>query len=163
MVDAINSFLSSVPDWFHVIVISMLPIIELRGALPYGVFVLKMPIMKVFGLSVIGNLIPAPFIIYLAKFFIDKMLESENEKIVKFASYLRDRGLKRSEQIEKYTFWGLVLFVGVPLPGTGAWTGSLIASLLQLDQKKSVFAVVVGVLMAGCIVSALIKTGIMLF
>lgn len=163
MVDSINNFLSAVPGWLHIIVISMLPIIELRGALPYGVFVLKMPILKVMGLSVIGNLIPAPFIIYLAKFVIDKMLTSKHEKIVKIATYIRDRGLKRSNKIEKYTFWGLVLFVGVPLPGTGAWTGSLIASLLQLDQKKSILAVILGVLMAGCIVSTLIKAGIMLF
>ena len=163
MVDVINSFLSSVPDWIHVIVISMLPIIELRGALPYGVLILKMPILKAMGFSVIGNLIPAPFIIYLAKFIIDKMLESKNEKLVKIATYLRDRSMKRSENIEKYTFWGLVIFVGIPLPGTGAWTGSLIASLLQLDQKKSMLAVLLGVIMAGCIVSLLIKTGIMLF
>lgn len=163
MVDAINAFLSGIPQWLHVVVISMLPIIELRGALPFGVLVFKMPIIKAMLLSVIGNLIPAPFIIYLAKYIIDKMMESKNEKMVKFATYLRERGLKRSAQIEKYTFWGLVLFVGVPLPGTGAWTGSLIASLLQLDQKKSLLAVFLGVVMAGCIVSLLIKTGIMLF
>lgn len=163
MVDSINAFLSGIPGWLHIIVISMLPIIELRGALPYGVFVLKMPILHVILLSVIGNMIPAPFIVYLAKYIIDKMLTSKNEKIVKLATYLRDRSLKRSEKIEKYTFWGLVMFVGVPLPGTGAWTGSLIASLLQLDQKKSLFAVLLGVVMAGVIVSVLIKTGIMLF
>lgn len=163
MVETVNSLLDSVPDWLHVLIIAMLPIIELRGALPYGVFLLKMPILKTVIISVAGNMIPAPFIVYLAKKILDKMLASSNEKIVKFAQAIECRGLSRSEKIEKYTFWGLVVFVGIPLPGTGVWTGSLIASLLRLNPKKSILAVFLGTVMASVIVSVLIKMGIMLF
>ena len=163
MVETVNSLLDSVPDWLHVLIIAMLPIIELRGALPYGVFLLKMPILKTVIISVAGNMIPAPFIVYLAKKILDKMLASSNEKIVKFAQAIGRRGLSRSEKIEKYTFWGLVVFVGIPLPGTGVWTGSLIASLLRLNPKKSILAVFLGTVMASVIVSVLIKMGIMLF
>ena len=163
MVETVNSLLDSVPDWLHVLIIAMLPIIELRGALPYGVFLLKMPILKTVIISVAGNMIPAPFIVYLSKKILDKMLASSNEKIVKFAQAIGRRGLSRSEKIEKYTFWGLVVFVGIPLPGTGVWTGSLIASLLRLNPKKSILAVFLGTVMASVIVSVLIKMGIMLF
>ncbi len=163
MVETVNSLLDSVPDWLHVLIIAMLPIIELRGALPYGVLLLKMPILKAVILSVVGNMIPAPFIVYLSKKILDKMLASPNEKIVKFAQAIEHRGFSRSAKIEKYTFWGLVVFVGIPLPGTGVWTGSLIASLLVLDPKKSLLAVLLGTIMAAVIVSVLIKMGIMLF
>ena len=163
MVESVNSLLDSVPDWLHVLIIAMLPIIELRGALPYGVLLLKMPILKTVILSVVGNMIPAPFIVYLAKKILDKMLISPNGKIVGLARAIERRGFKRSAKIEKYTFWGLIVFVGIPLPGTGVWTGSLIASLLRLDPQKSILAVFLGTLMASVIVSVLIKMGIMLF
>lgn len=163
MVETVNSLLESVPDWLHVLIISMLPIIELRGALPYGVLLLKMPIYKAMVLSIVGNMIPSPFIVYLAKKILDKMMSSTNEKIVGLALKIEQRGLKRSSKIEKYTFWGLVIFVGIPLPGTGVWTGSLIASLLRLDPNKSLLAMLLGTFMASVIVSVLIKMGVMLF
>ncbi len=163
MVDTVNSFLETMPDWLHVIIIAMLPIIELRGALPYGVFLLKMPVMRAALLSVVGNIIPAPFIILLAKKILDAMSSSSNEKIANLSESIKKHGMKKSSRIEKYTFWGLVVFVGIPLPGTGAWTGALIASILQLDPKKSILAVSLGTIMAAIIVTTLIEMGIMLF
>ena len=121
MTEAIHSFFNIFPDWLHVLLISAVPIVELRGAIPYGILLLDMNAISVFLLSVAGSMIPAPFILFLAKWVIDKMLSSKNEKISRFADKVRAHGLKKSGKIEKYSYLGLFIFIAIPLPGTGVW------------------------------------------
>lgn len=134
----------------HVVVflISMFPILELRGGL-LAASLLKVPPVEAIPICVIGNIIPIPFILlFIRQVF--KWL-----KKVKFFRpiiiRLEEKAMGKSDQIRKYEFWGLVAFVGIPLPGTGAWTGALIASLLGVDIKKSSGAILLGIALATVI------------
>lgn len=135
-----------------VFVISMVPILELRGGL-LAASVLQIPIVKAIGLCVIGNIIPVPFILLLITPIFNWLKKTKTFR--PFVEKLESRAMGKSEQIEKYEFWGLVLFVGIPLPGTGAWTGSLIASLLGVRFKKAFPAIIVGIILATVIMSIL--------
>lgn len=135
-----------------VFVISMVPILELRGGL-LAASVLQIPIVKAITLCVIGNIIPVPFILLLITPIFNWLKQTKTFR--PFVEKLENRAMGRSEQIEKYEFWGLVLFVGIPLPGTGAWTGSLIASLLGVKFKKAFPAIIVGIILATVIMSIL--------
>jgi len=148
-----------------VLFISMVPIVELRGALPFAVG-MGLPIVPSFILCIIGNMIPVPFIFFFAR----KILEwgSDKKYIGKFFSFCLEKGHKGGEKLKakagKGLFFALLLFVGIPLPGTGAWTGTLAASILDMDFKKSVWAVIGGVLLAGAIIAVLslfVKGGLM--
>lgn len=133
-------------------IISLFPILELRGGLlAASPAFLNVPLKNALIACIIGNLLPIPFILLL----IEKILELlEKWKFTKkFALWLRNKAEKHKGQIEKYGFWGLVLFVGIPLPGTGAWTGSLVASLLHIPFKKSMLACIIGVFMAAIIMT----------
>ena len=132
-----------------VFVISMIPILELRGALLVAGPVLGVPVAKAIPLCVIGNIIPVPFILLLITPIFTWLKGTKTFKPM--VHRLEARAMSKSDQIEKYEFWGLVLFVGIPLPGTGAWTGALVASLLGIDWKKAFGAIVVGVCMASVI------------
>ena len=103
-----------------------------------------------FIIAFIGNIIPIPFILIFIK-FIFKQLKKTGMK--NFIEKLENKAISKSDQIQKYAYWGLLLFVGIPLPGTGAWTGALIASLLNMDVKKSFGVIVLGVVLAGIIIS----------
>ena len=128
--------------------VSMVPIIELRGGLPFGV-ALGLPYHLAFPAAVLGNLIPAPFIIvYIRRIF---------ELMRKYLPRLK------GQKVQKYQYIGLWLFVAIPLPGTGAWTGSLVAAFLGMRLKKAMPAVTLGVLTAGAIMLALTHVGINLF
>ena len=131
-----------------VFLISMLPILELRGGL-LAASLLKIPPVQAIPVCIIGNIIPIPFILLFIKQIFKWMKEIKifRPLIVK----LEERAMGRSDQIRKYEFWGLVAFVGIPLPGTGAWTGALIASLLGVDIKKSSAAILVGIALATII------------
>ena len=135
-------------------ILSMLPIIELRGGIIAG-RALGLPPIPTFIICYIGNILPVPFILWLIKSILNKMRNSTIKIFNKFVSWLDKKVEKKKGQIEKYGFWGLVLFVGIPLPGTGAWTGCLIAAMLDMDKKKSFIAAAIGVLMAGIIISLL--------
>ena len=135
--------------------ISMVPIIELRGAIPIAES-LKLSISLYYPIAIIGNMLPVP-IIYL---FARKVLEWGKDKkfIGKFFTWCLEKGEKGGEKLKKSAgnsgiFWALLLFVGIPLPGTGAWTGTLAASFLNLDFKTSRSAVALGVILAGIIMS----------
>ena len=138
--------------WILVFFISMVPLIELRGAIPFAQG-FGLPIVPSYIVAVIGNMIPVP-IIYL---FARKVLEWGADKPVigKFFSWCREKGQKGGRKLQekagKGLFIALLLFVGIPLPGTGAWTGTLAASILDMDFKSSVLAVMLGVLLAGII------------
>ena len=128
--------------------ISMIPLLELRGGL-LAASLLKIPAVTAIPLCIAGNIIPIPFILL----FIRKIFKvMKKTKIFRgLIQKLEDRAMGKSYQVKKYEFWGLTLFVGIPLPGTGAWTGSLIASLLEIDIKKSSLAILTGIIMATVI------------
>lgn len=132
-------------------IISMLPLIELRGGL-IAAALLDVPPIQANIACIIGNIIPVPFILLFITKIFDWMKRWKifRPLIEKLES---KKNNKKSEQIKKYEFWGIVLFVGIPLPGTGAWTGSLIAALLGIDLKKSIPAVILGILLAATIMT----------
>ncbi len=133
-----------------IFIISMIPILELRGGL-IAASLLKVPITTAVPICIIGNVIPVPFILlFIRQIF--KWLRNV-PVIGPIIQKLEKRAVGKSDSIKKYEFWGLVLFVGVPLPGTGAWTGSLIAALLEVDFKKAILAVLLGIAMATIIMS----------
>lgn len=131
-----------------VFLISMIPLLELRGGL-LAASLLKISAVKAIPLCIVGNIIPIPFILLFIKqiFKVLKKTKIFRGLIIK----LEDHAMRKSDQVKKYEFWGLMLFVGIPLPGTGAWTGSLIASLLEIDIKKSSLAILCGIIMATVI------------
>ncbi len=133
-----------------IFIISLFPILELRGGL-IAASLLKVPMLQAIPICILGNIIPIPFILLFIRQIFKWM-----KKVKFFRSIiekLETRALNRSDQIQKYEFLGLLLFVGIPLPGTGAWTGSLIASLLEVDIKKASLAIFLGLLMATVIMS----------
>ena len=135
--------------------VSMIPIIELRGAIPIAEG-LGLNIFLYYPIAIIGNMLPVPFIYLFAR----KVLEWGKDKklIGKFFTWCLEKGEKGGEKLKKSAgnngiFFALLLFVGIPLPGTGAWTGTLAASFLKIDFKTSIAAVTLGVLLAGIIMS----------
>ncbi|MBP5678298.1 MAG: small multi-drug export protein [Bacilli bacterium] len=140
-----------------VFIISLMPILELRGGLIAAALLNLNPIES-YIISIIGNIIPVPFILW----FINRILEwmRKGKRLSKVAKWLDKKVEKRKGKIEKYGFWGLVLFVGIPLPGTGAWTGCLIAAVLEMDRKKAFTAAMIGIFMAS-IIMMLISFGIL--
>lgn len=158
MAETLTNFLQGygIPPELVVFIISLMPILELRGGL-IASSILGLPWLKSVIICVIGNIIPVPFII----FFIEKILDflKEHGPIKKFAAWIENKGRTAGAKLqEKYPTQlqlGLLLFVGIPLPGTGAWTGSLAAALLGLKPSKSAPAIGLGVLLAAAIMSVL--------
>lgn len=138
-----------------VFLVSMVPLIELRGAIPYAVM-FNLPLLQSYLIAVLGNMLPVPFIYLFAR----KILVWGKDKPVfgSFFSWCLKKGEAGGKKLEetagKGLYWALLIFVGIPLPGTGAWTGTLAASILDMDFKKSVIAVMGGVIMAGIIMGA---------
>ena len=136
--------------------VSMIPLIELRGAIVYAVG-FELPLLPSYIICIIGNMLPVPIIFLFAR----KVLEWGADKPVigKFFSFCLEKGHKGGKKLQEKAgrglFVALLLFVGIPLPGTGAWTGTLAASLLDMDFKSSVIAVLLGVIMAGVIMGLL--------
>ena len=137
-----------------VFLISMCPILELRGGL-IAASLLGMNPWVSYIICMIGNIIPIPLILWLINKILDWMRKNKNKKIKGVAKWLDKKVEKHKGQIEKFGYWGLVLFVGIPLPGTGAWTGCLIASVLEMDKKKSFLAALLGVFIASVIIMLL--------
>jgi uncharacterized membrane protein len=141
-----------------VFIISMLPVVELRGAIPIALFTFHLFWPIAFLISFIGNLVPVPFIFFL----LDSVVKFLNRWQIfeRFFNRIFAHVRKRGEMIERYEKLGLILLVAIPLPGTGAWTGSLAAFLLGWKFKKAFPLIVVGVFIAGVIVTALCLLGI---
>ena len=131
-----------------VFIISLMPILELRGGL-IAASLLKLGLLPSFIITLVGTLLPVPFILWFIKKVIDWM--GTTKKLKGISEWLNKKAEKNKPKIDKYGFWGLVLFVGIPLPGTGAWTGSLVAGLFEMDRKKSLLAVMIGSLLASVI------------
>ena len=134
-----------------VFAVSLMPVLELRGGIIAG-FALNMEFLPTFLIAFLGNILPVPFILMFINWLFGVLKKTRFKKIPEL---LEARALKQSDSVKKYQYLGLLLFVGVPLPGTGAWTGALLASLLEMDKKKAFFAILFGVLLAGIIVSIL--------
>lgn len=142
---------------FIVFLISMVPILELRGGLlAAGPAFLDIAKWQAIPICIIGNLIPIPFILLLITKIFNWM--KGTKKLKPMVEKIEAKAMSKSGKIEKYEFWGLVLFVGIPLPGTGAWTGSLIAALLGIRFRKAFPAIVLGVLLAAFLMTILSYT-----
>ena len=144
---------------FCVLICSMLPIIELRGAIPMA-FTFGIPWWLAYILSVVGNMLPVPIILLFIKQFITWSMGSKIKFLNKLANWLNRKVEKNRAKIEKYAFWGLCVFVAIPLPTTGAWTGSLVAAMIDMTFWKAMLTAFVGVLIAGAIVTAIVYGGI---
>ena len=139
-----------------VFLISMVPLIELRGAVPVGLSGLwgdALPIIPLYITCVLANMIPVPFIFFFARKIL--VWGADKKVIGKFFKFCLEKGEKGGKKLQEKAgrglYWALFIFVGIPLPGTGAWTGTLAASLLDMDFKKSIIAVMAGVVLAGVI------------
>ena len=140
--------------------ISMVPVIELRGAIPIAT-AHGLNFWVAIVCSIIGNLIPVPFIIiFIRKIF--ELMRKWSVKLDKLVMKLEDRAQKKSDVVLKYAFWGLVVLVAIPLPGTGAWTGALVAAMLNMRLRKAFPAIALGVLIAAVIVSVVTYGGFMI-
>ncbi len=146
----INSLKGVVSKELIVFIISLMPLLELRGGL-IAAAILNVEYLKAGILCIIGNIIPIPLILLFLKKVFSVMERFKPTK--KVVVWLEDKAKKNKPKIDKYGFWGLVLFVGIPLPGTGAWTGSLVASVFEMDYKKSLLAIFLGIILAFIIMS----------
>lgn len=153
-----NFFLNIVGEELCVFFCSMLPIIELRGAIPMA-FAFGLPWWQAYIIAVIGNMIPVPIILLLINFVIKWMANSKVKFFNKIANFLLEKVEKNREKIEKYAFWGLCLFVAIPLPATGAWTGALVAATIGMKPGKAFLSTFFGVLIAGIIVTLIMYGG----
>ena len=135
-----------------IFIISLMPILELRGGLLAASF-LNVEFVRAAIICVAGNVLPIPFVLLFLNFVLGILAKWKVTK--KVVTWLEKKVEEKREQIDKYGYWGLILFVGIPLPGTGAWTGSLLAVMLGLNRKKSFVCILLGVILAAIIMSIL--------
>ncbi len=130
---------------------AMVPVIELRGAIPYGV-ISGLSVPAAFIIAVTGNLVPIPFlVVFTRKVF--EWLRTKSEWLDRMVRKLEAKAEKNQEVVNRYKFWGLVVLVAIPLPGTGAWTGALVAAMMDMRLKNAMPAIILGVIIAGVIVT----------
>ncbi len=153
-----NFFLEIVGEELCVFFCSMIPIIELRGAIPLGA-ALQLPWWLCYLLAIVGNMLPVPIILLFVKKVLHWMAKCRVKFFNKVANKLFEKAEKNRDKIEKYGFWGVAIFVAIPLPGTGAWTGSLVAALFDMKFWKSFLSALIGVLGAG-IIMTLVSYGV---
>ena len=133
--------------------VAMVPVVELRGAIPFGV-VRGLNLWTAIIASVLGNLMPVPFIIlFIRKIF--AWMRAHMPKLDGLVIRMEKKAEKNRAAVEKYAFWGLVILVAIPLPGTGAWTGALVAAMMEMRLKRAFPAIAIGVAIAGVIVSVI--------
>ena len=142
-------------NYLWIFFISMIPLIELRGAIPVSQAI-QLPVIQSYIICIVGNMIPVPFIFLFARRFLEL---GQNKRFISgICTFFLQKGGKAGEKLQakagQGVFVALLLFVGIPLPSTGAWTGTLAASLLGMSFKQTVLAVILGVLLAGCIMMA---------
>lgn len=151
----IQEFLTAhgIPDWLVVFIISVMPVLECRLGMFTAIVLLQMNPFAGFIISFLGNILPIPFILLLINWIFEILKKVPG--INKIVFWLEEKTLKKRDKIDKYGVWGLLIFVAIPLPGTGGWTGALLASLLHLDKKKSFGVITIGVFIAGLIMTVL--------
>ncbi len=142
---------------FIVVIISALPISELRGALPVGIIVFDLPWYQAFYLAIIGNLLPVPILF----FFLESLVRivSRTNNGARLVNMIFRRTRRHREIVEKHKYIGLILLVAIPLPGTGAWTGTITTFLLGLEWRRAIISITIGVLISGMIVTILCLIG----
>ena len=143
------------PPWLVVFVISMIPIIELRGAIPVAWFLFGLPWYAALPIALVGNMLPVPFILLFIR-PIFAWMKKKSKWLGNLVERLEKKAERNMDKVQRYEFWGLTLFVGIPLPGTGAWTGSLIAALMNMNFKRAMLSAFLGVILAGVIVTVLV-------
>lgn len=149
MVEAIKAFFTeTVGPYFSVLFCSMIPIIELRGAIPMGA-ALGLPWWQNYLISVVGNMLPVPIILLFVRGVLDWMAASKIKLFASVARWVNAKAEKNRAKIERYSFWGVALFVAIPLPATGAWTGSLVAATIEMRFWKAMLSALIGVMIAG--------------
>ena len=158
---AIIEFISNFKDQLYVFLCSMLPVLELRAGVPLGA-TLGLDVFQTFFLAVLGNLLPIPFILIFIKKILEWMRGSRIKILNKISNKLYQKAEKRSEKVNKFEVFGLFLFVAIPLPMTGAWTGALIAGLFEMRFSKSFISIILGVITSG-IIMCLASFGIVKF
>ena len=151
IVEAITG--ADVGKYLATFIISMIPVIELRGAIPIGVG-LGLTHIEAMAISIIGNMLPVPFIILFIR-PIFKWMTRKSEKLGRFAQKLEARAEGKWDRIHRFQFFALTLFVAIPLPGTGAWTGALIAAVMNMRLRNALPSILLGVLIAGVLVTGL--------
>lgn len=152
MTDAIVSYFAQKGGLFAVFVLALTPVIELRGAIPVGVG-LDLDWRLVYLISVIGNMIPVPFVILFIRPIIEYLARTKH--FSGLAEKIRRRTMSKSGKVTKYKMIGLLLFVAIPLPGTGAWTGAALAGFMDMRLKDAVPMIFLGVLIAGVLMMGL--------
>ena len=134
------------------LLMAMVPVIELRGAIPYGVAVAGLEIWQAALIAVIGNLLPIPFLVVFTRDVFAWMLK-KSERLDRIVVRMEKKADKNKDVVLRYQFWGLMILVAIPLPGTGAWTGALVAALMDLQLKRAMPAIALGVVIAAIIVT----------
>lgn len=153
MVEAIKAFFAeTVGPYFSVFFCSMIPIIELRGAIPMGA-ALGLSWWQNYLISVFGNMLPVPIILLFVRSVLGWMAASKVKFLSGVARWVNAKAEKNRAKIEKYSFWGVALFVAIPLPATGAWTGSLVAATIEMRFWKAMLSALIGVMIAGGIMT----------
>ena len=136
-------------DMIKTLFTAMLPVLEIRGAIPVGVAAGLDPWLA-FVVGVVGNMLPIPILILVTRRVINWL--KKHGVLVRFTGWLERKGAEKARTVQQYSFWGLFILVAIPLPGTGAWTGALVASLLDMRLKRALPAITMGVIAAGIIV-----------
>ena len=139
--------------YFVTLIVSMIPVIELRGAIPLGVG-LGLSHFDAMWVSMLGNMLPVPFLILFIR-PIFKWMTRKSEKLGRVVEKLEARAEGKWDKVHKYQFFGLAIFVGIPLPGTGAWTGALIAAVMDMRMRSALPSIALGVVMAGLLVTGI--------
>ncbi len=153
IITAIKAFLTDkLGAHLGVLLCSMIPIIELRGAIPLGAW-LGLPWWQNYPLAVLGNMLPVPFILLFITKVIAWMCRCRVKLFNKVGNWLTNKAEKNREKIEKYSFWGVCLFVAIPLPITGAWTGALVAAVIGMKFWKAMLSALLGVMISGTIMT----------
>ena len=144
-----------------ILLLAAAPVSELRGAIPYGICIAKLPVVDVFILALLGNLLPVVPLFFGIQFVLNRLNRFRHTK--KFGFWIVETTKRRAAIVERYEAIGLALFIAIPLPMTGAWTGTIAASLFKIRFRYALLAVIVGVLIAGVIVTILTLGGSRLF
>ena len=131
---------------------AMVPVIELRGAIPYGAGLAGLPIWQATLLAMLGNLLPVPFLVIFTR-DIFAWLRKKSPKLNSLVERMEQRADRKKDVVLKYEFWGLMILVAIPLPGTGAWTGALVAAMMDMQLKRAFPAIALGVVIAAFIVT----------
>ncbi len=133
--------------------VATVPVLELRGAIPFGV-ARGLELHAAMGAAILGNLLPVPFIIlFIRRIF--AWLRKKNERFNALVTRLEERAEEKEQIVRRYAFWGLVVLVAIPLPGTGAWTGALVAAMMRMRLRRAMPAITLGVVIAAIAVAAL--------